>query len=182
MATVLLLLVVASEFSLIFTRLNQEFPLPLGFIVYTISCTHLEQGSIWIYHLSLTPSCLCTSTISQRNLMILMILMKGTPLHHNKDSSRPLGPRADCTMGHIKDYLAMRIWASPLARMLDTVILVGSNLHIWTQYGHLPFGNCQMKNSLCFFKMGFGINQHLWYCFLPVFSHFLLSLPSVIHL
>lgn len=136
------LLVVASEFSLIFTRLNQEFPLLLGFIVYTISCIHLEQGSIWIYHLSLTPSCLCTPTISQRNLMIIMILMKGTPLHHNKGSNRPLGPHADCTMGHIKDYLVMRIWASSLARMLHKV---GSNLHIWIQYAHVPFGNCHIS-------------------------------------
>lgn len=69
--------------------------------------------------------------------------MKGTPLHCNKGSNRPLGPPADSTMGHIKDDLVMRIWASSsLARMLHTAILVGSNLHIWTQYAHPPSGNC----------------------------------------
>lgn len=67
--------------------------------------------------------------------MILMILVKWSPLHHNKASiSRPVGPHADCTMGHIKDHLVMRIWASSSsARILHTATLVGSNLHIWTQ-------------------------------------------------
>lgn len=137
-----------------------------------------------------------------------MILMKGTPLHHNKGSSRSLGPCADSTMGHIKDYLVMRIWASSsLARILQTAILVGSNMHSWTQYAHPPSGSChtssakkqelsqalqdsysykvviwlldcQRKNGKQFMFLQNRFWNKLWYCFLPVFSHFLLSVPQ----
>lgn len=134
-----------------------------------------------------------------------MILMKGTPLHYNKGSSRPLGPRAECTMGHIRLPCNENLGLFILSQNLHTVILVGSTLHTWTQYTRPPFGNChtclakqqelsqalprkwlygfwivtqKMGNSSCFFKINFGINKNLWYCFLPGFSHFLLSLPQ----
>lgn len=201
----LFLLVVASEFSLIFTRLNQRFPLPLGFICIYYQLYPPGAG----LHLDLSP--VSTTSVPvyiyyfPKELMILMILMKGTPLHYNKGSSRPLGPRAECTMGHIRLPCNENLGLFILSQNLYTVILVGSTLHTWTQYTRPPFGNChtclakqqelsqalprkrlygfwivtqKMGNSSCFFKMSFGINKNLWYCFLPGFSHFLLSLPQ----